>query len=137
MANATTKRILEDGPRNAVVLLTGILDTSNASLTPAIQLADFTNNASETGPLRSFRLDKVSYSIADQLQAQLYWNATTPQVMVALAGRGHLKFKPSSGLQPANRLAAGFDGAINLITTGWASGIQNYSVLLELVKVYG
>lgn len=137
MANVTNKRILEDGWRNAVVLLTGILDTSNASLTSTVVKGDFTNNGTAEGVLKAFRIDKISYSIADQLQVQLYWNATTPQVMAALAGRGHMKFRCVSGLQPANVAAAGFDGSLNLITTGWASGAQNYSILLEMVKVYG
>lgn len=134
MANATSKKILEDGYRNAVVLLTGVLDTSNATLSPAVQLADFTNN--DAGIFKGFRIDKVAYSISDQLALQLYWNATTPQIIVALAGRGHMKFRCDSGLQPVSG-AAGFNGALNLSSTGWASGIQVYSVLLEMVKIYG
>jgi hypothetical protein len=135
MANATATKIVEEGKRNAVVQLTGILDTSNAALTSVIQLSNFTNKDAASGRFVGLRIDKISYSIGDQLQLTLHWKATTPQVIAAIAGRGHLKYKPVGGLKP-NTGAAGFDGAINLATTGWASGTQNYTVLLEMVKIY-
>ena len=41
MANAYTSLVQEDGYRNAVVEVTGILDTQDAVLTPAVALQDF------------------------------------------------------------------------------------------------
>lgn len=134
MANATASIIAEEGPRNAVVRLTGVLDTSNVTLTPAITLANFTNNDKGLN-FTAFRVDHVSYVISDQLEIQLQWNATTPQNIFALAGRGHIGNWDSGGLQP-NQGAAGFDGSINLITTGWTAGTQNYTILIDLVKLY-
>lgn len=136
MANATVKKVLTDGWRNAVVQLSGVLDTSNATITPAITLADFTNNDPGAKALFSgFIINCIQYSIADQLQAQLYWNATTPELMVALAGRGKIKYETDGRLVPVFG-AAGFNGSINLATTGWASGIQNYTILLGMDKLY-
>lgn len=136
MANATVKKVLTDGWRNAVVQLSGVLDTSNATITPAITLADFTNNdPGAKAPLSGFIINCIQYSIADQLQAQLYWNAATPELMVALAGRGKIKYETDGRLVPVFG-ATGFNGAINLATTGWASGIQNYTILLGMDKLY-
>jgi len=39
MANSFTTQILEEGPRNVVMKLVGVLDTSNQSLTTAVDLS--------------------------------------------------------------------------------------------------
>lgn len=133
MANVTSKKILLDGPRTAVILLTGILDTSNASIAPAISLSDFTGNVTDK-TLTGLAVDCIEYSITDAvaLGVNLYWQATTPQIIAALAGQGEFEFE--GGLVP-DIAAAGFNGAINLSTTGW-SGTVVYSILLTLAKIY-
>lgn len=133
MANATAKQITEDGYRNAVVKLTGVLDTADVSLTPAIALSDFTGN-DPTKVLKGFRVDLVEFSISDGLEVQLFWNATTPQIIFPLYGRGRINSTNYGGFHP-DTAAAGFDGAINLLTTDWA-GTMNYTIVLELVKLY-
>lgn len=141
MANANTKRIVFDGPRNAVVELIGTLDTSAAAftVTPAIDLsADFTNN--EDGPtLVGLRLDEVQYSLSDGLTARLFWDATADQLIVALAGHDRICFEPAGGAQP-NRAAAGYTGDIDLtinnIVVAAGTPIQGYTLLLYLVKLY-
>lgn len=134
MANATAKRIVLDGPRNAVVELTGILDTSNAGITPAIQKSDFTNNDVRM-TLTGFRVDEIQYSITDQLVVNLFWNATADRLIAALAGRGKQCYQFAGGLQPVPA-DAGYDGNIDLTTTGWASGIQTYTLFIKLIKLY-
>lgn len=133
MANATAKQITEDGYRNAVVKLTGILDTGNASLVPAILLTDFTGN-DPTKTLKGFRVDLVEYSISDGLEVQLYWNATAAQIIFPLYGRGRISAWNYGGFHP-DMTAAGFDGSINLVTTGYSAGVA-YTIILELVKLY-
>lgn len=142
MANTNTKRIVADGPHNAVVELIGELDTSGASfsVTPAIDIsADFTNN--EVGlTLNGLRVDTIEYSLSDALSARLFWNATTDQLIAAIAGRGKLCFeKPGNGLQPA-RGAAGYDGDIDLVVNNIvvAAGtpVQVYTILLKMTKLY-
>lgn len=134
MANVTATKILVDGHANAVVQFTGVLDTSNASLSPVLQLSDFTNNSTRL-TLIGFQVSKIYYSIGAQLQLQLRWNATAQQMIAALADTGEICYEGAGWLTP-NTGAAGFNGAINLETTGWASGIQNYTVLLYMQKLY-
>lgn len=131
MANAFTTQILVDGPRNAVVKITGILDTSNLASTTAIDLATLTQGSTATAPT-AVCIHHVDYSISDQLEVQLAWDATTDEVIMPLAGRGRLMFKDFGGLQ--NNAGVGKTGNINILTTGWASGIQVFSVVLEMVK---
>lgn len=142
MANTNTKRIIFDGPRNAIVELIGELDTTAGafSVTPAIDLSsDFTNN--EIGPtLVGLRLDEVQYSISDGLTARLFWDATADQPIVALAGHDKMCFEKGSGAVP-NRGAAGYSGDINLtvnniVILGADDPIRVYTLLLYLIKLY-
>lgn len=142
MANTNTKRIVVDGPQNAIVELIGQLDTSAATFTvaPAIDIsADFTNNY-DGRTLVGLRIDSIEYSISDSLAVRLFWNATADQLIVGLAGRGKLRFdKPGSGLQP-NRGAAGYDGDIDLtvdnIVVAAGTPTQTYTLLLKMAKLY-
>lgn len=126
MANASTVQIIEDGYRNAIVKLTGVLDTSNESVVTKIDVTAYSPQPTQ------FRIDHIDYSISDQLEVQIAWHATTNVVIMPLAGRGRMSFWSFGGLQ--NNSGAGKNGNIDLLTTGWASGTQTYSIVLELVK---
>lgn len=126
MANALTTQILTDGPRNATVKITGVLDTANLSLTTVVDPANF------SGTFTSFRIYHLDYSISDQLELQLQWHANTNVVILPLAGRGRMSFVDFGGL--VNNAGAGKTGAIDLLTNGYASGVQVFSLVLELVK---
>jgi hypothetical protein len=131
MANVFTTQILEEGPRNAVIKLVAVLDTSNQSLVTAVDIS--TLNQGGTGPTpTALRIDHIDYSISDQLGVQLLWDATTDVVAVALAGREDFSFKGFGGL--TNNAGAGKTGNILVQTTGWASGTQTYTIVLQLVK---
>ena|SRR3990172_2396241 len=140
MANTNVMRVVQEGPRNAVVELVGNLDTSAANLavTPVIQLSDFTNNETNV-VLSGFRLNEVQYSISADLAVQLFWNATADRLMVGLAGHDRICFDAAGGLQPVTG-DAGYDGNINLLVSNIvvAAGtpIQTYTLLLFLIKVY-
>jgi len=131
MANAFATQIIVDGPRNAIVKLTGILDTSNLSSTTAIDLTTLTQGSTQLKP-NAVCIHHIDYSISDQLEVQLSWDASTPVVIMPLAGRGRLMFKDFGGLQ--NNSGAGKTGNITILTTGWTSGTQIFSVVLEMVK---
>jgi hypothetical protein len=135
MANVTAKKIIVDGHVNAVVQLTGVLDTSDATIAPAVVIADFTQNDPRMTALLGFQVRKIEFSVGDALQVQLEWNATTPQHLAELAGQGELCYEFAGGMNPATG-AAGFNGALNLRTTGWATGTRLYTVLLYLNKLY-
>lgn len=134
MANAYNMQIVEEGPRNAVVKLVGILDTANASLASVIELSDFTNNEPRK-TLNGLRLMRLDYAMSDALSVILEWSATTDQLIAVVSGRGQLCLEDISGTGP-NRGAAGYDGAIDLATVGWASGTQVYTLILKFRKLY-
>lgn len=130
--------IQSDGPRNAVVTITGILDVADAAFVPAISLTDFTNNDDRFGKLNGLRVDELNYSMGDGIELALTWAATSEQLIAAFAGRGKLKFRSSGGLQP-NQSAVGYSGDINLRSTGFnTQGVppQNFTVEIYCVKLY-
>lgn len=126
MANSHVEQIIIDGARNIVVKCTGVLDTSDQALITVVHMANFS-------PTPLFvRIDHIDYSISDQLEVQLLWQATTDDIIMPLAGRGRMSFWNFGGIQ--NPKSAGVTGDIQLKTTGWTSGVQIYTVILELVK---
>ena len=136
MANQVTTQIVIDGPRNAIIKVTGILDTSNVAATQIVVPQNLFKVLAAQGnnpPL--VRLNYVDYSITDQLEIQLNWGlaaAAGPGLpILPLAGRGRMNFDDFKGL-PNNQ--AGSDGSIWLATTGWTSGVQVFTVILELIK---
>lgn len=128
MANSLTTQIITDGARNATVKITGVLDTSDQAYTVIVDPASY---SPVPGTFRIFHLD---YSISDQLEVQLSWDATTPRIIMPLAGRGRMSFVDFGGLINNATGDAGYTGKIGLKTTGWASGTQIFSLVLELVK---
>lgn len=141
MANTNIKRILADGPYNAVVELIGSLDTSAASFSvaPAIDIsADFTNNDSDR-TLVGLRIDEIQYSISEGVTVRITYNATAAQFIAALAGHDTMCFKDFNGIQP-NRAAAGYDGDINIevnnIVVAAGTPIEVYTLLIVATKLY-
>ena len=137
MANVIDRQILEEGPRNAVVKLTGVLDSSDVSELPAFAPSDFSNNDANNGRLIGFRVDHVTYVIADGLEVLLSWHANTPRQIVPLAGRGKIDATDDGGFMP-NLLDSGFNGAVDLVTNGWVGGrgALNFTIFMRLVKLY-
>jgi len=130
--------IQADGPRNAVVTLTGILDSGDAAFVPAISLSDFINNDDRFDKLNGFRVDEINYSIGQGIQINLTWAGVSEQLIAAIAGFGKLKFRSSGGLQPIQS-AVGYTGDINLRSSGFnTQGVppQNFTIELYLVKLY-
>ena len=129
MANVVSTQILVDGARNAVVKITGVLDTSNVSSTVVVDPASF--NPKPT----AFRIDHLDYSISDPLEVRLQWDATTPIDILPIAGRGRMSFWNFGGLQ---NNAPSPTGRIALSTAGYNTTIGTtplvFSVVLELVK---
>lgn len=130
------RQITEEGPRNAIVKLTGLLTSSDVSITPVIALTDFVNNDVRM-VLRGLRVDMLEYSIGGGVEILLAWNASSPQQIFYIAGRGKIYSSDYGGFVP-DRTRAGYTGDINLSTTGFVPGMaaQNFTVVLELVKQY-
>jgi len=138
MANTFTNKIILDGWRNAVVQISAVLDTSDAVLTPAVTLSDFTNNDTANKQFVGFRFDHIWHAIGDGLEIQILWNGINSERVVAIAGRGRETFSSDGGLCP-KMANPGYDGSINVISTGFAtvgSPIQNFTLQLTMVKLY-
>lgn len=130
--------IIEEGWRNAVVKLTGVLTNSDVSEVSVITPSQFSNNDKTQAALVGFRVDHITYSIANALEVLLAWNGGSPQVITPLSGRGKMDVTDDGGFLP-DQTRTGYDGSINLSTTGYtaaAGTTQNFTVLLRLVKLY-
>lgn len=133
MANQFNYQLIEDGPRNAVVKLTGILDTSNLALTDAVQVSGLVGNGILAHPTK-VRIDHIDYAIQDQIDVILFWEATTNMPILPLAGRGRMNFGDFTGLP--NNGGAGMTGNILIETLGWTSATQIFTLVLNLIKQY-
>lgn len=135
MSNVTDFQITEEGPRNAVIKLTGALDTIDVYLRPAVALSMFTSNEINAR-LVGLRVDLIEFSIGQALEVLLEWQANTPQQIYNLARSGKIFGYGYGGFVP-DQLRSGYTGDINLRTTGQSPGTTAvYTIVLELIKLY-
>src|SRR5258708_5850225 len=113
MANVLEMQILEEGPRNAVVKLTGVLTNSDVTEMSVIDLNNFSNNDVRQR-LSGFRVDHITYSLGQQIDVALYWNSNSPQQIAPLSKAGKIDVSGDGGFVP-DPLRSGYDGSINLI----------------------
>ena len=134
MANSVNTQVLQDGLRNVVIKVEGILDTSDLASTV---IADPSTMAGmdNTGAVKALGLivDRIQFSVEDTLECRLAWDATTPVRMVELQGRGTEKYERFGGL--TNNSGAGRTGKILLSTQGWAAAATvSFTLILTLKK---
>lgn len=135
MANQTDFQLLEEGPRNASVRLTGAITEGDINLVSVVPLSLFQSNE-QRQTLVGLRVDKIVFSLSAGLEALLSWNGGSPQLIAALGKSGEFGFWREGGLKP-DRNRTGYDGSINLRTAGFVPGTtQSYTILLRLVKLY-
>lgn len=111
--------ILENGPRNAVVL-----STASETITPAQLVAD-----GKTPSVMS--IESIWYDVGDLAAAgavTIAFDATTDDVVWRCTGREDMCFESFGGIK--NPRSAGFTGGI--VITGAAA----YSIILKLHKSY-
>lgn len=126
MANVISTQILEDGERNAVVKITGIIDTSDVSATTVVDVTSYSPVPTQ------FRIDHINFAISGNMIVRLLWDASTDVDILPVNGRGKMHFNSYGGLN--NNAGAGKTGNIQLMTNNWTSGTQVFSIILELVK---
>ena len=127
MANITETQILVDGPRNLIVKVVGILDTSDLGSTVAV------DPTTAVPPTAKVRIDKVTYTVEDTLTLNCFWDATTPKLIYTLNGRGKICSWDQGGEQ--NNGGAGATGKILISTEGWATGkVLSFTAVFECVK---
>jgi len=135
MANVIERQITLEGQRNVVVKWSGVLDTSDFTLAPALAVGDCLSNDPQNR-LTGFRLDMVEWSLSQGLEINCVWNSANPQFIVPLAGRGRINMWNYGGFVP-DQNRAGFDGSLNLYSANYAPGtISNFVITLELIKLY-
>lgn len=126
MANLLTTQTIIDGARNTVIKVTGVLDTSDLAYTIVVDPTTLVPQPTQ------LRLDHIDYSVSDQLELRIQWDATVPVDIMPLAGRGRMTFWNFGGLQ--NNAGAGKTGKIGISTKGWTSGTQTFTLVFEMVK---
>lgn len=141
MANDLFRQITHEGPRNVIVTFSGVLDTSDISLRPAISIEDCKSNR-ELSVLSGFRVDWTDFSISSPMEIILEWNSSAPQLILALTGRSRTGGINYTGLIPQSD-RVGYDGSINLKTNGQGSSLPGslsvpkaFTITMELVKIY-
>ena len=137
MANSTSIKILQDGPRNVVVKFEGVLDTSDLGSTTILDPALLSDMGDFGQKATKLRINKIQYMIEDTLSVKLFWDATTPIRIEELVGRGVFKHGKFGGISPtvAEVGSAGWSGKITATTQGWAaSAVLAFSVVLECIK---
>ncbi len=127
MANTVTTQTLVDGDRNLVILLTGVLDTSNESRTIKVDVSSYTPAPTKV------RVDTIRHLISPGLIVVLDWDADTDVRFAALTGYDEVEAKCFGGIQ--NNAGAGVTGDIYLTTLGYSSGTLAYTIILEMTKV--
>lgn len=133
MANIVTSQILQDGPRNLVVRLTGTLDTADVTATGLVTLANLSAVDIADSPPTRLVVDKLQYDVDTGLAVYLAWDATTDVTFATLTQNGNLDFSNAGGLY--NTEAAGVTGNIMYSTQGWvATNILSFTIILYCRK---
>jgi hypothetical protein len=140
MANVTSIKILQDGPRNTRIKLEGILDTTDLTYTVLI----LPSSLSDVGPTgykaSQLRIDKIDYDIQDNTSVRVYWDNSTPanaDRVWELTGRGMVDNCKYQDLN--NTKAAGFTGGIAVDTKTYSGTISaanpsQFTIIFTLVK---
>ena len=138
MADAVTSQTLADGDRIAVMKFTNLSDGNGESSVKKVDVSALAaSNAGLTPALAT--IEQIWYDVGG-MRVALEWNATTNVVAAVLGGSaaagnvsGHMDFRSFGGIK--NTLASGYDGDIDLTTSGHTN-LDHYTIVLELSKNY-
>ena len=138
MADAVTSQTLSDGDRIAVMKFTNLSDGNGEASVKKVDVSALAaNSAGATPALAS--IEQIWYDIGG-MRVSLEWNATTNVVAAVLGGSaaagpgsGYMDFRSFGGLK--NTLASGYDGDIDLTTSGHTN-LDHYTIVLQLRKSY-
>lgn len=125
MANAFNTQVINEGVRNFTVNLTGTLDSSDQPVTTVISPANCTYYIP-----KGFRINCINFTISDPLVVSLWWAGMTDILILPMAGRNKVDF--DGGMFNTAYMPT---GAIRISTSGYVSGIQTYSILIDMVKL--
>ena len=135
MADAVTSTTILDGTHRALIQITSLSDGTGESAVNKVDVSGLNARADGTA-CSGVTIDKVHHSVTGFTQVQLFWDATTNTVALALAesSNGHMDFSNFGGIQ--NTSSSGKTGDILLTTIG-AANLDTYVIVLDLLKHYG
>ena len=136
MADVVTTKIIEDGPRTAVMHFTNVSDGSGESAVAKVDVSALSADAAGKGACTSVNIECIWYTTKG-MGVQIFCDATTNVLAWKLiADYGDtLDFSEFVGL-PNTAAASGKTGDLLFTTTNASSG-DTYSVVLKLKKNYG
>ena len=134
MADAVTTQTIIDGERNCVMKFTNVSDGTGESAVAKVDVSALASNSAGTA-CSEVRIMRISHAVVG-MSVQLFLDATSNVLLMELAesSNGHMEFKDFGGLP--NNAGSGKTGDILFTTKGHSSG-DTYSIVLEMVKVYG
>lgn len=134
MANLFSTQTLLDGPRNTVIKVEGVLDSSDLPITVIADPATLCGIDSSLGTKAAkLAITDLIYNVEDGLELRLAWDATPPIRIEQLTGRGKMHFQSFGGL--TNNAGTGVTGKITLATEGWkAAALYSFTLILHLRK---
>lgn len=145
MAASFTSRIMEDGPRNAILWVQGNNGATGDPGTGGTDLA-YTQLILPTAlgvvdpatkqRAANLRIDKIEWDINAELsmRVDLFWDATTPNLAYSMVGRANKFFKDFGGVYSPSGLA-GATGGIGISTTGAQPTQAAWTFILYLIKL--
>lgn len=136
MANSLDVKIVEDGRRNAVVRIIGLVDSGDIAASNVITLSQFLDNDKAGVSLVGLRLVEVDFAVSNMFAVLLGWAGNTTQPMCNLADSGSLDNRRHGGYGP-DRSVSGYNGSISLATRGFVAGnVYVFTVILRMTKMY-
>ena len=134
MADAVTSQTIIDGERNCVMKFTNVSDGSGESAVAKVDVSALASNAAGVA-CSEVRVMRISHAVVG-MSVQLFFDATSNVLLAELAesSNGHMEFEDFGGIP--NNAGSGKTGDILFTTKGHSSG-DTYSIVLEMVKVYG
>lgn len=140
MSATFTTRILEDGPRNTILLVNGDNGGAGGGDLAYTQLVLPANlglvNQSTQQHAASLRVDLLEWDVQAEVQmsVNLFWDATVPVEFYSCIGRANKFFKQFGGLYQQTGIA-GSTGGIGISTQGASTTVDNkWTITLMLVK---
>lgn len=133
MPNSVDIQILNDGPANVTLKVSGELTVSDLAqqvlVDPALLGYMQPNLMLKASRLR---ITRINFDVEDGLALNLLWDAPTPVQIWSCTGRGEVKAKEFGGL---TNDAISPTGKILISTQGWATGsTSSFNLVLELRK---
>ena len=134
MADAVTSQTLLDGERMAIMKFTNISDGTGETAVTKVNVSNLAKSGSGqacTGVI----VNKIT-SVCHGMEVRMYWDATVdvPFFMTTINTNYMNDFSDIGGI--TNNAGAGKNGNI-VFSTADASAGDTYTVVLEMIKIYG